>query len=125
MKQIRIRTIPHDQQRYPTVGDYQEKPGIIEIAISDMANWQYEAMVAVHELVEKILVNARKIPEASIDAFDMEFEKNRKPGDLSEPGDNVNAPYFNEHAFATHVERQLCGELELDWDEYSRVVANL
>ena len=42
MKSVRITTIPHSEQRYETVGDYQERNNIIYITVSDMKNWKYE-----------------------------------------------------------------------------------
>ena len=38
---IEIRTIPHEQQRYPTCGDWQfEKPDELTIRVSDMGNME-------------------------------------------------------------------------------------
>ena len=125
MKRLLFQTVLHAQQRYDTVGDYQEAHGFISFTISDMGNWQYEALVSVHELIEKILVNARGIKDADIDAFDMAFEQNRDPGDESEPGWYLQAPYHREHVFAEKVERLLAEELGVDWEDYDRTVMEL
>jgi hypothetical protein len=117
---INIETIPHDAQRYPTVGDYwQDADGVLQIRVSEMHDWRYVILVAVHELAEMMLTRWRGISEETIGHFDMEFERKRGH-DLvkGEPGDAPGAPYRREHFFATNVERLLAGELGVDWAEY-------
>ena len=46
----------------------------------------------------------------------MAYEKRRKPGDLSEPGDDVRAPYHHQHQVASSIERQLADELRVRYD---------
>lgn len=125
MKRMLFITIPHDHQRYDTVGDYQEAHGVICFTISDMDNEKYEQLVAVHELVEKILCNARGIKDADIDKFDMDFEQGRDFGNESEPGHDKRAPYHAEHVFAEKIERLLAIELGIDWDIYDKTVTAL
>lgn len=121
-----IRTIPHRQQRYNTVGDYQTSDnGNVYFTISEMANWRYEFLVALHEQIEKMLCFHRDISEARIDAFDIKYEENRKEGDLSEPGNDPSAPYHNEHMLATIIEKLVANELGVDWDEYDKTVSSL
>lgn len=116
---IKIETIPHKRQRYPTVGDwYLDKSGTIVVRVSRMGNWRYEVLVAVHELVELLLCEHRGISQAAVDKFDKDYEANRKPGDDSEPGDDPKAPYRREHFFATSIERLLAAELGVDWAKY-------
>ncbi|MDQ2899458.1 MAG: hypothetical protein M3Y07_06610 [Acidobacteriota bacterium] len=124
---INIETIPHETQRYPTVGDYWEDATQMEqVRVSEMPDWRYEALVAVHELVEMILGKHRGIAEEAISDFDIEFEKSREAGKvLGEPGDDSRAPYRKEHFFATNVERLLAAELGVDWFAYERLVDGL
>jgi len=76
---IIVETIPHEAQRYPTVGDYWEDPdGVVQIRVSHMEDWRYVILVAVHELAEMMLTRWRGIPEEAIGSFDMEFEKKRE-----------------------------------------------
>src|SRR3954471_1821185 len=100
---MHIETIPHQSQRYPTVGDYwEDEHGVEQIRVSEMMDWRYEVLVAVHEIVEMALTRQRKISEESITEFDIEFEKNKEKKLVhGEAGDNVNAPYRKEHFFAT------------------------
>lgn len=118
---IVIETIPHQKQRYSTVGDYWvEADGTHRIVVSDMGNEQYALLVAVHELVEQALCEARSISEESISAFDIAFEAKRAPENNDEPGDDPLAPYQNEHNIATSVERLLCASLGIKWSDYDK-----
>jgi hypothetical protein len=127
MKEIMIKTIQDNEQRYNTVGDYYtDDAGKRIFLISDMNNWKYETLIAVHEIIESALCQARGIIDGDIDNFDIDFEKKRltKPN-IGEPGDQLDAPYFNEHQFATKVEKMLAQELDVDWEKYSRACAKL
>jgi hypothetical protein len=120
---IHIETIPHEKQRYPTVGDYWEQDGVQQIRVSEMMDWRYEVLVAVHELVEMALTRHRNIAEQAISEFDIAFEESREKNLVTgEPGDNTNSPYKAEHFFATNLERLFAAELEVDWFEYDRYV---
>ncbi len=125
MRPILIQSIPHANQRYETVGDYIETGGVTKITVSEMPDTRYELLVAIHELIEKTLVDAHGIRVADIDAFDRAFEEARPEGDESEPGDAPNAPYRCEHRFATRIERLLAKALGVDWNIYDRVVVGL
>ncbi len=123
---IIVKTIPHDKQAYPTVGDWRFTPeGDLSIFISDMNNWKYELLVAVHEIIEVALCKDRGITTEVVDSFDIEFEKSRQNGNTDEPGDDPDAPYRKEHFFATSIERLVAGELNVDWDIYDKVVSGL
>ncbi len=118
-------SIPHKGQAYDTVGNYQEVHGVTFFTISEMADERYEHLVAVHELIEKILCTHRGIPDAAIDAFDLAFEHDRAEGDESEPGHDPRAPYHREHVFAEKLERLLAEELGVEWETYDRTVVGL
>jgi hypothetical protein len=120
MERIIIETIADGKQRYDTVGDYyHNETGDQLLFISDMGNKKYEFLIALHELIESQLCQERGITEDMIDAFDFEFEKDRKEGDLREPGDQPEAPYFKEHQFASKIERLVANELGVDWEQYN------
>jgi hypothetical protein len=121
---IEIRSIPHSQQRYETVGDWlvDEKTGDITIFVSDTGNDDYNTLVALHELIEVKLCLKRGITQKVVDDFDMDFEKNRPEGDESEPGDSPDAPYKREHFVAENIERQLAAELDVDWALYEKCI---
>jgi hypothetical protein len=120
---IIIETIPHDQHRYETVGDWWfEKPDTLQIRVSAMGDWKKEACVAVHELVEVLICKYDGVSQESVDAFDQNYEALRPEGDTSEPGDDPRAPYTKQHCIATGVERLLCAALGLSWKEYDDTV---
>ena len=51
---IIIDTIPHSEQRHPTVGDWQiDKAGNLHITVSKMSRQDFEIGVAIHELVQR------------------------------------------------------------------------
>lgn len=123
---IRILTIPHSQQRYPTVGDYwKDDDGRVEVRISELGDERHELAVAVHELAEYFLCRHRGIAEPVITEFDILYEASRPAGDLSEPGDSPLAPYRAEHKFATIIEMLLVHELGLVWSEYEATIEAL
>ena len=127
MLDIQIKTIPHDEQRYPTVGDYWLDPvtGRLEIRVSDMGNWKYEALVAIHELAEYLQITHEGVPIEDIDRFDIEFERGRRSDDFSEPGNNPQAPYFLAHQVATCIEAMMANRLGVDWNDYDKKVNEL
>ena len=85
---ITIETVPGAKMRYPTAADWQFKPdGSVHITVTRMSDHRYEFLLALHELVEALLCKATGVPQAAVDAFDIEYEQHRKPGDDSEPGD--------------------------------------
>lgn len=121
-----IETIPHDKQRYPTVGDWKwDEDGTLHILISELSDWRRVALIAVHELVEVLLCKHAGITQEQVDKFDMDFETNREAGNEDEPGDDPDAPYVAEHCFATGVERLLCAGLGVDWKEYEEELSAL
>ena len=124
---MNIETIPHDQQRYETCGDYwEDENGVEEIRVSEMVDWRHEVLVAIHEIVEMALAKHRRIDEAAITEFDIRFEQSKSKGLVSgEAADNPNAPYRREHFFATNLERLFSADLGVDWTEYERFVDGL
>lgn len=123
---IIIETIPHDTQRYPTVGDWWFEPdGTLQVRVSAMHNERYEALVGLHEVIEALLCEHHGIDEQTITDFDVAFEAERAPGNTDEPGDACNAPYRREHFFATSIERLLAAELGVKWHRYEDAVNDL
>jgi hypothetical protein len=118
-----IGSIEHKTQRYDTVGDWRIEPdGGVLVVVSRMSDQRYEFLVALHELIEAYLCKHAGISEGKVTAFDKAFETARKPGDLSEPGDDPAAPYHDQHKNATVLEVQLAAMLGVDWAAYSAEV---
>lgn len=123
---ITIEIIPHEKQRYPTVGDWQyDKNGNLKILVSKMHDERFEMLVAVHELIEVLMCRHDGVSQELVDGFDMEFEKNRKPDGDSEPGDDPAAPYHFQHSLATGIERILAVQLSVPWEDYAKAVEAL
>lgn len=126
---IIIETIPHDQQRYPTVGDwYYEEDGTLRVKVSELGNPVWNTLVYLHELVEVELCKHAAVSQHDVDNFDMKFEEDRKAGLHSpedEPGDDIAAPYRKQHCFATAVERMMAAEMNVAWNDYAAKVESL
>ena len=67
-----------------------------------------------HEAIEAYLCKQAGVSQAAVDRFDQAYERRRKPGDESEPGNDPKAPYDFAHVFATKVERMLAGQLGIN-----------
>jgi hypothetical protein len=133
---IIIETVDHDKQRYNTTGDwYYDNPSTLRIVVSKLGNEKYEMLVAIHETIEALLCKWRAIKQAAVDKFDIAFEEARKQateGEFAfhgqlfpenmEPGDCHMAPYYQEHQFATGIERTLAAFLGVVWVDYEKAV---
>lgn len=120
---IEIKTIPHKDQEYETVGFYEtDADGTQQILVSDLSNPDYEFLIALHELIEAKLCEKHGIPDQEITDFDVAFEQARPAGSIAEPGDDILSPYRDEHCFATGIERLMCVELGITWADYEGAV---
>lgn len=115
---IRIQTKPHSEQRYDTAGDWLASPTEITITVSEMPDKRYERLVAIHEVVEALLCRWLRISQEAVDAWD-------RASTADEPGDDPRAPYHECHVVAGVVERLAAKLLGVDWNDYSREIAEL
>lgn len=129
LKKIVIEIIPHDQQRYETCGDWQlDENGVMQVKVSNFGLEIENFMVAIHEVVELILLRHRGVTDKDIDKFDFEFEQRVKKGEAGrndEPGFASDSPYIQEHTLATAVELQMCAVAKINWNEYSAKIEAL
>jgi hypothetical protein len=107
MKQIVIKKVPKNKIRNDSVGDYFRRPKGLEIRVADVGDADYEKGVMIHEMIESLLADKRKINFSKITKWDK--KKLNKKG---EPGEMKGAPYFKEHAVANLVENILVKELK-------------
>lgn len=77
-------------------------------------------LVAIHELCEWAICDAKGITIKAIDAFDLGEGRG-----LKEPGDHPHAPYYHGHQIASGIERILAAELGVDWQSYCRHIDEL
>jgi len=98
---ITIEVIPHKNQRYSTVGDWQwnKEQNELTVRVSDMGDSHSNFLVGLHEVIEAYLCACHSISEKDVDNFDIEHSY------LAEPGDSNFAPYHKEHIIAEIVER--------------------
>jgi hypothetical protein len=128
MLNIDIKTQPSNKMRYPTAGDYYEDRYGTHIRVADMGCWEYEALVVAHELVEYFIIKFQGIPIRVIDAWDIQFEKERDMGihgPDDEPGEGLGCPYAIAHSIASGVERILGAMIGVDFDTYANAFNNL
>lgn len=123
--QIDIQTIPHDKQRYNTVGDWWfdiavtgDHQEILHIRVSKMGDWRYEQAVALHEQYEALLCYNDGIDGSVVDKFDLKFEDSFNAGmitskTIEEPGDHPEAPYYKQHAKALAVEHMFLADTDV------------
>lgn len=109
---IHIKTIPHKDQRYETLGDWFFEGDDLTILVSDFGDWRYNVLVGIHEAVEAILCRDRGISEESVTEFDLAHLEEE------EPGFHKDAPYYKEHQIADVIERIMASELNINWKEY-------
>jgi hypothetical protein len=115
---IVVETIPHSEQRYDTTGDWQYlEDGTLVVKVSRLRHERSEWLVAIHEIVEAFLCRQYGLADAAVTAFDEQFEKQPNPQNI-EPGDHPDAPYRDEHCFATAVERMLCAAISYPYSYY-------
>jgi hypothetical protein len=127
--EIHIKVIPHERQRYETCGDYwYDTEGVLQVRVSDLGNEFYHKAIIIHELVEEAITKHKGISEKEIMDFDLYHNKRIEQGLIKpnlEAGFATNAPYRNEHCFATSVELGMCALAGVDFMEYDKAVNNL
>jgi hypothetical protein len=134
-----INSVPHKDQRYDTCGDWYYAPAYWEsmsepnglpsdcifINVSQLKDRQEMILIAIHELIEAVLCEAKGITQTQVDEFDKMFEGTLLSIAGNEPGDSVEAPYYKEHQIATGIERILAAELGVDWSSYEQHIKEL
>lgn len=119
MNRIVIEVIPHENQRYPTVGDWQFVGSELRISVSAVADWRSQALVAIHEMAEAILCLAHGIPQELVDEFDMGHPE------LDDPGGDPRCPYRLQHEVALGIESTLADMLPYSWELHQQLLDSL
>lgn len=119
---ITIETISHNQQRYPTVGDWQwSSEGNLNIKVSDVGDIEYNFLVGRHEMDEAMLCRHEGVTEKEVDDYD--FSHPDAGGDSF--SGSTDAPYYQQHCDALAAEWQMSRLLEVDWEQYSDTLEEL
>ena len=120
---IVIESIPHDEMRYDTSGDYWlDAEGTLQVRVSRLSNPLHEQALAIHELWEALMAMARDIDFADIDSWDTHYEASRAPGDDSEPGDHPDCPYHVAHRLASAIEEEFLRSVYSSWLLYEQAL---
>lgn len=114
-----LKSIPHDNHRYATAGDYFHNGTEWVIRTSDLGDWRFNCLLQIHELVELVLTQAGGVSEKAITAFDRGYYRTHPD---EEPGDCPHCPYHRQHLQAEIIERALCEFLGLDWRDYEKAL---
>lgn len=117
MKDIVIKFIPQNEQRYDTLGDYWEEKDSYQFRISKFEDWRVEATISVHELIEKFLNIYQKISDKMVDEWDFS-----RPADEGVRGESPECPYFDTHISALAFEMLLAKLLGLDLSLYDGIL---
>lgn len=121
MLNIEIKTVPQEDQAYETIGNWFRDEHGWHIIVSDLGDWRYELLVAIHELVEMAACIIMGIPDEDVTNFDLQFEAARVRGEVTgEPGDAPLSPYRLQHRMAETVERLVAFPLGVDWFDYEQ-----
>lgn len=114
---LSVEVVPHEEQRYSTCGDWIVcRDGSLAIRVSDTGSRISNLLIAVHEIVEAIACGENGIMQESVDEFDVNFKGS------GEPGEDLKAPYFKQHAIADVIERLLAVEVGLPWTAHESLV---
>jgi len=133
---IIIETIPHLNQRYNTVGDWQWEDGgqTLHVKVSSMAypsgsvyvnKELQEAAIGLHEVIEALQCRKDDVTEKQVDEFDKGPGGEEAEGLNMEPGDHWDSPYKRQHCLATGFERILCFAFGITWYEYEDLINEL
>jgi hypothetical protein len=124
MNNINIKVIPESEQRKEVNGAdwWWDENMDLQVRVSPMSDWRYEALLAMHEAIEAILCRHNGVNEPDVCRFDQEFDKTHT-FDV-DAGDEPDAPYVREHCFATGLERVMCAELDVNWKTYDAELAS-
>lgn len=113
--EIKVQIVPPSQIRYDTWDDWTiDQYGNIHFQIADSGNDLYNKICMVHAIIEELLTSAKGVSEEEITKFDLEYK-----GD-DEPGEELAAPYRDEHLIAKAVEMLLCSHLGIPWKIYNK-----
>jgi hypothetical protein len=119
---VRILKVSDTEMPYDTIADWRWLENNLFIHYVDLGNPIYEWLLWHHEMDEATLCKHKGIDAAQVDEFDKDFERKRKYGDTSEPGDETKAPYHFAHTGAELNERALAATLGIVWGDYGLAI---
>lgn len=117
---ITVKLIDPANQRFGECGDwfYDAEDHHLTVFVSRMEDWRSEIAVAIHEALEAVMCLDADVDQTDVDAFDKTFYQLNDG--TNNAGDSSEAPYFNQHVAATFVEKEICNQVKLDWNQHGR-----
>lgn len=112
---IIIQDVPKSQIPRNDVANYYVTPEALKIDVLSMSDWRYEALIALHEFIECMLVRQKNLDFKDIDDWDENNEL---------MGEDLRAPYHKEHIFSENLERLFAQALNVDWKHYEDELSN-
>lgn len=124
MKDIVIKTIPIEEQRYNTAGDYWETDDQIHFRITKQENEMSEVAILLHEVTEFFLTRKRGLTEPEITEYDLLWENRFNHGinKADEPGMEGDCPYKDEHETSLMIEKIFCWAAGVDWKKHDEQI---
>lgn len=115
---IDIKSRKPEDMRYDTLGDWYYERDTLVIDVADRCpdghlSPDQQFLIALHELVEAWLCDAKGITQATVDHWDFGEDEGRLVSFAEEPGDAPGCPYRKEHRFAMLIEHLMAHELGL------------
>ena len=125
MNKITIEFIPHKEQRLPgSIGGdwYFDSDDNLVIKVSDMKDWRYNFLLAMHEMNEAILCKNAGITTEMVDADELKSSPTDNPDSFSGyPG----SCYQNQHNDALALEWLMSRLLDVNWEKYGKAFSSL
>jgi hypothetical protein len=117
---IEIKSVDPAAICYSTCGDWRWLPdGGLQVSVPEYGMRDDDAfLVALHEMVEAWSCKKSGVNEEKVTAWDIAHP------DAEEPGELPDSPYLPDHQLAMEVERKVCAEIGIDWDEHEKWVVN-
>jgi hypothetical protein len=126
---VRILSVPFDALPYPTAGDWRYENGELVIRVAQLGNEKFEALLAIHELIEALACGFEGITPLDVDRFDFAFEarctKGKLPTGEDDPGSEPDAPYNRQHRLASGIEEILASVWGVNWKAYEKAIDDL
>jgi hypothetical protein len=107
--------------RYPTAGDWEWLPdGALMLKVPEYGGNDISVMlVAIHEMIEAYLCKRDGITDEQVTKFDTDNPL------LEEPGDDLAAPYHQQHVIAMEIEKACATATRTDWKAHDLWVFNV
>lgn len=96
----------------------------LQVRVAEELSEREQMALAMHETAEALMCAHDGVTTEDVDAFDaLHLADEKDPAFNS--GDQPDAPYREQHTFATAIERILTGYFGIDWKAYDEALSKL